>query len=151
MKSATPLDRRHFVLGSGSALALLVAGQGTSHAAAARTHRFLCCDYQGNKVAIVAADGSVEWEFVGKTPQDCWLLPNGNVLFCHLNGAKEVSPNKQVVWEYKAPAEAMCHSCQPLSNGNVLVAECGMSRIVEVGKDGKLAKAIKIDSQPKIV
>ena len=73
-------------------------------------HRFLCCDYQGNKVAIIAADGSVEWEFAAQTPQDCWLLPNGNVLFCYRNGAKEVSRDKQVVWEYKAPAEAQCHS-----------------------------------------
>src|SRR5262245_32654295 len=88
-------------------------------------HRFLCCDYEGNKVAIVAADGTVEWEYSAQTPQDCWMLRNGNVLICYRNGAKEVAPDKRVVWEYKAPAQALCHSCQPLRNGLVLVAECG--------------------------
>src|SRR5437868_5380888 len=112
-------------------------------------HRFLCCDYQGNKVAIIAADGSVEWEFAAQTPQDCWMLANGNVLFCYRNGAKEVSRDKQVVWEYKAPAQAQCHSCQPLPNGHVLVAECGLSRLVEVGRDGQVAKEIKVASQAK--
>jgi len=112
-------------------------------------HRFLCCDYQGNRVAIVAADGSVEWDFPAQTPQDCWFLANGNVLFCYHNGAKEVSRDKQVVWEYKAPAQAECHSCQPLSNGRVLVAECGLSRIIEAGRDGQMQKEIKIASQAK--
>jgi len=109
----------------------------------------LCCDYQGNKVAIVAADGSVEWEFAAQTPQDCWLLPNGNVLFCYRNGAREVSRDKQMVWEYKAPAAAECHSCQPLPNGSVLVAECGLSRLVEAGRDGQVAKEIKVASEAK--
>src|SRR3954463_3326849 len=112
-------------------------------------HRILCCDYQGNKVAIVAADGSIEWEFAAQTPQDCWLLPNGNVLFCYSKGAKEVSRDKKVVWEYKAPPQAQCHSCQPLTDGRVLVAECGMSRIIEAGRDGQIAQEIKVASQAK--
>jgi hypothetical protein len=112
-------------------------------------HRFLCCDYQGNKVAIVAADGSVEWEYAAQTPQDCWMLPNGNVLFCYHHGAKEVTRDKQVAWEYQAPKQAECHSCQPLPDGRVLVAECGLSRIVEAGRDGKVAREIKIASQAK--
>jgi hypothetical protein len=143
----SPLTRRAFGLhltGAFTTLAFLrksVSAEPTIH------HRFLCCDYQGNKVAIVAADGSIEWEFPAKTPQDCWLLPNGNILFCHATGAKEVTLNKNVVWEYASPAQ--CHSCQPLPNGRVLIAECGLSRIVEVGRDGHVSKEIKIDSKPK--
>ena len=144
------LSRREFTLKTSSALALGLSGFARGlHAASATTHRFLCCDYQGNKVAIVGADGSVEWEFSTQTPQDCWLLPNRNILFCYTNGAREVSPDKQIVWEYKAPAKAQCHSCQPLPDGSVLVAECGMSRIVEAGRDGQVAKEIKIASQAK--
>jgi len=112
-------------------------------------HPFLCCDYQGNKVAIVAPDGKIEWEFTAQTPQDCWMLPNGNVLVCYTRGAKEVAPDKKVVWEYKAPPQAQCHSCQPLPGGHVLVAECGMSRIVEAGRDGQVAKEIKVASKAK--
>ena len=29
---------------------------------------------------------------------------------------------------------------QPLPDGNVMIVECGSSRIIEVGRDGKIAK-----------
>jgi len=150
MNPSVSLTRRDFALRTASVLALALGGFSPgARAAAAVSHRFLCCDYQGGKVAMVGADGSVEWEFSAKTPQDCWLLPNKNILFCHANGVKEVSPDRQVVWEYQAPAQAQCHSCQPLPDGHVLVAECGMSRLVEAGRDGKAAREIKIASQAK--
>jgi len=106
--------------------------------------RFLNCDYNGGHVSIVAADGSIEWQVDVKNPQDCWMLPNGNVLFAYLNGAKEVTKDKQVVWEYKAPEKVECHAAQPLPNGNVLITECGTSRIIEVDRQGKIAKEIKL-------
>jgi hypothetical protein len=106
--------------------------------------RFLNCDYNGGHVSIVAADGSIEWQVDAKNPQDCWMLPNGNVLFAYLNGAKEVTKDKQVVWEYKAPEKVECHAAQPLPNGNVLITECGSSRIIEVDRQGKIAKEIKL-------
>src|SRR4030095_15154568 len=149
MKQSPSLTRRQFTQRTLSALGLAVVGFDVGAAETPTRHRFLCCDYQGNKVAIIAADGSVEWEFAAQTPQDCWLLPNGNVLFCYRNGAKEVSRDQQVVWEYKAPPPAQCHSCQPLPDGRVLVAECGMSRLVEAGRDGQIAKEIKVASQAK--
>jgi hypothetical protein len=112
--------------------------------------RFLNCDYNGGHVSIVAADGSVEWQVDAKNPQDCWLLPKGNILFAYLNGAKEVTKDKQVVWEYKAPEKVECHAAQPLPNGNVLVTEVGTSRIIEVDREGKIAKEIKLTTAPEI-
>ena len=150
MKTSSLLSRREFARRASAALGLAVTGwHQEAQAEAAARHRFLCCDYQGNKVAIIAADGSIEWEFPAQTPQDCWFLPNGNVLFCYQNGAKEVSHDKKVVWEYKAPAQAQCHSCQPLPDGRVLVAECGLSRLIEAGRDGQVAQEIKVASQAK--
>ena len=60
-------------------------------------HPFLCCDYNGNKVCVVSAEGKIEWEFSCKNPQDCWRLPSGNYLFCFVNGALEVTPGKKTV------------------------------------------------------
>ena len=40
--------------------------------------------------------------------------------------------------------------CQPLPDGKVLVAECFLSRIVEVGRDGNVAREIKIPSVAKV-
>jgi hypothetical protein len=145
------LSRRDFACRTTSVLALTLTNFTLAVAGAPTrtTHRFLCCDYQGDKVAVVGAGGSIEWEFSARTPQDCWLLPNQNILLCHANGVLEVSQSKEVVWEYRAPAKAQCHSCQALPEGNVLVAECRMSRIVEVGRDGHVAKVIAIASEAK--
>ena len=118
--------------------------------AASAGPRFLCCDYGGGKVCIVAADGSIEWQVEAKNPQDCWLLPNGNILFAYVGGAKEMTKDKQVVWEYKAPEKVECHAAQPLPNGNVLVVECGTSRILEVDRKGEIAKEIKLTTAPEI-
>lgn len=144
------VTRRDFARRTASAVGLALFGfQAKAQTAASVRHRFLGCDYEGNKVAIVGADGSVEWEFAAQTPQDCWFLPNGHVLFCYRAGAREVSRDKEIVWEYKAPPQAQCHSCQPLPDGRVLVAECGLSRLVEVGRDGQVAREIKVASQAK--
>src|SRR5438067_6560618 len=80
-------------------------------------HPFLCCDYNGNKVCVLSAKGKIEWEFPCRSPQDCWRLPNGNYLFCFVSGALEVTPDKKVLWEYKAPAKVEVHACQQLPDG----------------------------------
>ena len=112
--------------------------------------RFLCCDYNGGKVCVVAPDGSIEWQVEAKNPQDCWLLPNGNILFAYVGGAKEVTKEKEVVWEYKAPEKIECHAAQPLPNGNVLIVECGTSRIIEVNRKGEVAKEVKLTTAPEV-
>ena len=53
------------------------------------------------------------------------MLPNGNVLFSHRSGAKEVTLHKEVVWEYKGPEGVEIHAAQPLADGNVMIIECG--------------------------
>ena len=119
---------------------------------ACATHPFICCDYTGGKVAAVAADGKIEWEFPCKNPQDIWRLPNGNTLFCFVSGAIELSPEQKIVWEYKAPADVKVevHACQPLPDGKVMIVECGTSRIIEVGRDGKITKEIKLTTAPEV-
>ena len=114
-------------------------------------HPFLCTDSYGGKVCVVSADGKVEWEYACGHPQDCWRLPNGNYLFCHAGGALELTPDKKIVWEYKAPEKTEVHACQPLPDGRVLVIECGTSRMVEVDRAGKVAREIKLRVPPASV
>lgn len=113
-------------------------------------HRFLCSDYSGGKVCIVGADGKIEWEFPAKIPQDCWMLPNGNVLFSHGGGAKEVTMQKEVVWEYKGPEGVEIHAAQPLEDGNVMIIECGTKRIIEVNRAGEIVKQVSLNPNPKV-
>ncbi len=133
-------------------IALLLASLRALNAAEAPvTHRVLCTDYKGDRVVILSPKGDIEWEYPAPTPQDCWLLPNGNVLFSQITGAAEVTMDKKVVWQYTAPTQAKIHACQPLPDGTVLVAECYLSRIVVVGRDGKVVKEIPIKSSPKVM
>lgn len=113
-------------------------------------HPFLCCDYNGNKVCVVSDSGKIEWEYSCKSPQDCWRLANGNYLFCFVSGALEVAPEKKIVWEYKAPEKVEVHACQPLPNGDVLIVEGGSSRIIEVNREGKISREIKLHTAPEI-
>ena len=129
------------------ALASLATALTTAEAA----HPFIACDYNSSRVSVVSATGQIEWQYDCKNPQDCWRLPNGNYLFCHLNGGLEVTPAKQVVWEYKAPAGVEVHACQPLPNGRVLFVEGGTSRIIEVDRAGQIAKEVKLTTLPAIV
>ena len=111
-------------------------------------HPFLCTDSYANKIAVVAADGKIEWEVSYQHPQDCWALPNGNFLFCHKGGAIEMNRAKEIVWEYKADAKTEVHACQPLPDGRVLVMENGPCRILEVDRAGQIAKEIKLRVPP---
>ncbi len=114
-------------------------------------HPFICADNLAGKIVVVAADGKIEWEYPCSSPQDCWRLPNGNYLFCHVHGAIEMTPDKKIAWEYKSGTNTEVHACQPLPDGRVLVIECGPSRIVEVDREGKIAKEIPLVRPPPSV
>lgn len=121
-----------------------------SLASAEVKHRFIAnCVSQGRAV-LIAEDGAIEWEMGGVNGiQDSWVLGNGNYLLSLRNGVKEVTPNKQVVWEYKGPADIELHSAQPIENGNVLALECGTKRLVEIDRSGKVVKEIPLQSDAK--
>lgn len=114
-------------------------------------HPFLCTDSVAGKIAFVSAEGRLEWEVSYKHPQDCWALPNGNVLFCYVAGAIEMTRAKEVDWEYKAAPKTEVHACQPLPDGRVLIVENGPCRIIEVDRAGHIAKEIKLTPPPATV
>ncbi len=111
-------------------------------------HPFLCTDSYGGSVSLVSADGQVLWQYKCTHPQDCWALPNGNFLFCHLTGVIEINPQRQIVWEYKAGPRTEVHACQPLPDGNVLAMENGPCRIVEINRQSQVVKEIKLPVPP---
>lgn len=129
-------------------LPLLAVLTGLLTGAVRANHPFLCTDSAGGKIAIVSREGKVEWEVSYKHPQDCWALPNGNILFCYVSGAIEMSRAKEIVWEYKAAPKTEVHACQPLPDGRVLIVENGPSRIIEVDRAGTIAKEIKLTVPP---
>jgi len=105
---------------------------------------FACADYGGNKVCLVDATGKITWQMPAQQPQDVWVLPSGHILFTHLRGAKEVTRDKHVVWEYTTAAGNEIHACQPLPGGKVMIAESGPMRIIEVDREGTITKEVRL-------
>ena len=117
--------------------------------APAITHRFLKSGCNSGSVAIVSADGQIEWEYkIADETNDSWLLPNGDIVFAHKFGVREVTPDKQIVWEYKAPKDAEVHSCQPLPGDRFLIGEArkDVGYLYEMDRGGKIHKTITIPS-----
>jgi hypothetical protein len=104
------------------------------------------------RVAIVDAQGGVEWEVACRhNSHDIACLPNGNLLL-HTAPAKieEFTREKKVVWTYSAQPKAgysgrvEIHAFQRLPDGLTLVAESGNRRLVEVAADGKIVREIPL-------
>ncbi len=103
-------------------------------------------------VAIVNGRGQVEWEVECKhNSHDIALLDNGNLLL-HTGHTSivEMTPEKKVVWRYEARPRAgyqgrvEIHAFQRLADGRTMVAESGNRRIVEIDREGKIAKEIPL-------
>src|SRR4051794_37046173 len=114
--------------------------------------RFLVADDSTGRLAIIAADDTMEWELKIGGIHDAHLLANGNVLLQQgFQKIVEVAPDKSVVWEYdagkmngNAGQRIEVHAFQRLENGLTMIAESGPGRIIEVDKDGKIQREIHL-------
>jgi outer membrane protein assembly factor BamB len=105
---------------------------------------------QGNgRLVKLAADGSTQWELPWQGIHDIHVLPSGNLMV--QQGASTVveidHQTKQVVWSYDAARrggnagkKVEVHGFQPLDNGQVMIAETGSQRIIEVDREGNITK-----------
>lgn len=113
-------------------------------------HRYIKSGASSDSVAIVAKDGSIEWEFPTKDEtSDAWLLPNGNVIFAFKKGVREVTRDLKTNWEYLAPKGAENHGCQPIGDGVFLIGESysnGNSALMEMERGGKVLKKIMVSN-----
>lgn len=110
--------------------------------------------YGKNLLAITDADGKVIWQYKTAGPQrghtghhDVHLLTNGNILF-HDTWTKtqEITLGKKVVWSYEsaqmngnAGKRVDVHAFTRLKNGNTMIVESSVGRVIEVDQAGKLA------------
>jgi outer membrane protein assembly factor BamB len=105
-------------------------------------HTFVCADYTQGKVFIISEEGKAIWEYPATNCNDVWMLPNGNILFNTGKGVKEVTRDKQVVFQYDSKSEI--YACQRLANGNTFIGECNSGKLLEVAPDGKIVKCISL-------
>ncbi len=107
----------------------------------------------GDRLAMVSPTGEITWEMPWGGVHDIHLLENGHILVQQdMTGVAEIDPaTKSVVWSYDAQAsngnagkKIEVHAFQPLADGKVMIAESGPARIIEIDRDGKLLKEIKL-------
>ena len=109
--------------------------------------------YQKDILAITDAKGDVIWSHKTAGPQrghaghhDVQLLPNGNILFHDTwTTLKEITLDKKVVWTYDSAnmngnkgKRVDVHAFARLKNGNTMIVESRVGRVIEVDKAGKL-------------
>ena len=96
----------------------------------------LIAHYHPSRAVEVTPKGEVVWEYAAKrgTCTDVHRLENGNTLIGTYVSVFEVTPAGKVVWEYEAKH---CFGCQPLANGNVLMADSS-GRVIEVTRNKEI-------------
>jgi len=145
---ARPAFLNSFIVGlawSVATTALFAAQTGTPR-------RVLGADDSTRRLAIIAGDGSVEWETKVSAIHDAAVLPNGNILYQQgWTRIVEVTPAKETVWEYDAAKRngnegrrVEVHAFQRLADGLTMIVESGPARIIEVDAGGNLKREIKL-------
>ena len=90
---------------------------------------------------IIGEDGQEVWDAGKPAARDGYVLPNGNVLIAWSSEVKELTRDKQVVFEFKLTAgNREIGTVERLDNGRTLITELGPKpRLLEVKNDGKIA------------
>jgi hypothetical protein len=112
-------------------------------------HAFLASEHVHDRVVICNEQGQVVWDYSVPHPQDVWMLPNGNILTTYYQGVREVTRDKQIVWEYKTQAPNEIPNCQPLPDGNVLIGIVGECRLIEVNREGEIVREVQLETSVK--
>ena len=109
---------------------------------------------QGNdKLAIVGADGNIEWEMKWGPIHDIHVLPSGNIMV--QQGSDRIVEidvtQKQIVWEYNSGTNngnsghrIEVHAFQPLDDGKIMIAESGAGRIIEIDREGNILHEMRL-------
>ncbi|MCP4313397.1 MAG: hypothetical protein GY790_19235 [Bacteroidetes bacterium] len=105
----------------------------------------------GNKVFVLEQDKTVSWIYQSSDGglYDAWPLESGNVLFSTKYGVYEVSPQKEIVWEYTVEKNGLneIEACQPLDNGKVLIVDAGNNRLIELNQAKEVVAEIPLPSK----
>ena len=115
--------------------------------------------YGKDVVAICEANGEVIWRHDTPGPKkghaghhDVHLLKNGNILFHDSwTRTKEIRLDKKVVWQYDSATRngnkgkrVNVHAFARLNNGETVIVESAVGRIIHVDRKGKITKSVPL-------
>ena len=107
-----------------------------------------------DKVAILdKTSGEIEWSHQlekGTECNDTEMTREGNILIGYKKGAKLITKNQEVLWDFKAEAGQELFTATQLPNGNYFLAACAHpSRFITLNKKGKIIKEQNLDLKVK--
>jgi hypothetical protein len=125
-------------------------GEGPAvQAGAAR--RVIAADSSKKTLAAVGPTGNVEWRRPNGAIHDLHLLPDGHLLLQDgWTRIVELDASRAVVWQYDAAQgdnagrAVEVHAFQRLADGGTMIVESGPARIIEVDRDGKIRRQVKL-------
>ena len=104
-------------------------------------HPFLYCGewnyIEPDQTMYIVRRGKVDWTYsipmrmtiYGKSQMaelgDCTRFSNGDILFSYRWGASIVTPQKKIIWDYRAAPNTEIHSAEPAGKNRVLLAQNG--------------------------
>lgn len=115
--------------------------------------------YGKDVVAICEANGDVIWRHDTPGPKkghaghhDVHLLKNANILFHDSwTKTKEINLGKKVVWQYDSATKngnkgkrVNVHAFARLENGETVIVESAVGRIIHVDQKGKITKSVPL-------
>ncbi len=128
--------------------ALLAMVAGAAEPKDGPKYNFVCADYSKGEVCVVTSKGEIKRVIKTRNPNDVWALPNGEILFAWRMGVSIHDKNGKLVFEWKSSEKRdEIHTCQPLADGNILIAQNGPSRLIEVNRKGKILKEIPVKTR----
>ncbi|MEY4566005.1 MAG: hypothetical protein RLY14_975 [Planctomycetota bacterium] len=107
-------------------------------------------DYQKKVAALIRPDNSIVWQIPIRDIHDAQPLDNGHwLLQTSFSNVVEVDGSGKEVWRYDAGKTAdgkqvEIHAFRRISESVTMIAESGTSRILEVGRDGKILHSIPL-------
>jgi hypothetical protein len=148
----------HPVANRNLAIALLIALSGLLFSEAVQAEQpqtgtarsLFAADYQKKVAALIRPDNSIVWQIPIRDIHDAQPLDNGHwLLQTSFTNVIEVDESGKEMWRYDAGKTAdgkqvEIHAFRRISENVTMIAESGTSRILEVGRDGKILHTIPL-------
>jgi len=115
------------------------------------SEKFLIGGCGWDKVAIVDKKSSaLEWTHQLQKGDDCndvEITKAGNVLYAYKGGARLITRNQDVIWDFKVEKGQELYTATELPSGEYLLAVCAIpSRIITLNSKGEKIKEQNFDS-----
>lgn len=106
------------------------------------------------QVAIIdKTTGEIEWSHKldkGTECNDAEVTKEGNILIAYKKGAKLITKNQEIIWDFKAETGQELFTATQLPNGNYFLAACAQpARFITLNKKGKKIKEQNYDLKLK--